>query len=95
MLRLEIREHQNALSGSFRWSVGYDVYDPKTFGWTSYVDAHADMSKWCRELWGPPVGEIPGVEALWMILGKVLYVRTQEQAIEARLRWHGASRSEG
>jgi hypothetical protein len=98
MLRLDVKHHENVARGSYAISISYDLYDEyfERSGWIDYRHVMAEMEDWCRERWGLPTGETARLEdALWMICGKQVYVRTDEQAIELRLRWHGAKPKQG
>jgi hypothetical protein len=94
MLSLTIVVHRSVAYGSFPIEVHYDLIDEfyEKSGWDSYRQAQNAMVEWCGDRWGETPGRTePGVEALWMTIGKRFFVRTEQQACELRMRWHGAT----
>lgn len=94
MLALKIVVYENVARGSFPIAIQFDLEDEffVKSGWIGYIHAQTEMALWCRERWGKTTGETYKLdEARWMFVGKRFFVRTEAQAIELKMRWHGAT----
>jgi hypothetical protein len=94
VLELKIVIHEKVAPGSFPIEVRLDLTDEFFIksGWRNTIHAQQHMTDWCRERWGKTTGETYTLEeARWMFVGKRFYVRTEAQAIELKMRWHGAT----